>query len=103
MSMLNKDFTKMNYEGLKNRDSSKSIAGKYSVEAEENFNRHLKNLNDTRTFNPRLFEKGVEYFNAGGNTDEIPAELKDNDSFMRGYAHAERLAQIEKNGSVKGR
>ena len=103
MSMINKEFSKMNYEAAKNHDNSKKISGKYGIEAEKSFNTHLKNINDSRNFSPRLFDKGIEYFNVGGDIDSLPAELKDNDSFMKGYEHAKRLSHIENVGSMKGR
>ena len=101
--MSDKDFIKMNYEGLKKKDMAKPISGKYGIEAEKAFNEHLEKLAKTKDFNQKLFDKGVEYFNVGGSVENIPDELKNNRSFMTGYNHAARLAQIEKMDSHKSR
>ena len=47
------------------------------------------------SINPDLYAKGEKYFEVGGVIENIPEELKNNESFMGGYRHAERLAQIE--------
>ena len=47
-----------------------------------------------QSFNADLFEKGKKYFEMGGILENIPEELKNSDSFMDGYRHAERLSKI---------
>ena len=103
MSYVNKEFSKMNYDKEINRDKSKSTAGKYSIEAEQNFNKYLKSLNDERNFNKNLYDKGIEYYNVGGTEENIPNELKNNESFMTGYRYAERFAKINERKTGRGR
>lgn len=103
MAMINKEFSKRNFDELRIKDASKSNSGKYSVEAEQNFNKYLKNIDGSKNFNKNLFDRGVDYFNVGGNLDNIPNELLNNDSFMRGYRHAERLSKIENSNNTRSK
>ena len=103
MTMINKEFSKRNFEELRIKDASKSRSGKYSVEAEQNFNKYLKNIDSTKNFNKNLFDRGVDFFNVGGNLDNIPNELLNNDSFMRGYRYAERLSKIDSINNARSK
>ena len=103
MAMINKEFSKRNFEELRIKDASKSNSGKYSVEAEQNFNKYLKNIYGSKNFNKNLFDRGVDFFNLGGNLDNVPNELLNNDSFMRGYRYAERLSKIDSINNARSK
>ena len=103
MSFINKEFSRRNFEELRIKDASKSNGVKYAVEAEQNFNKYLKSIDGTKNFNKNLFDRGVDYFNVGGNLDKIPNELLNNDSFMRGYRYAERLSKIDNINNARSK
>ena len=49
-------------------------------------------------YDPKIFDKGTEWFNSGLSFDDAPEELKNNTNFVNGFKKGIRLAEI--NNSI---
>ena len=69
------------------------------------FNKKLEKLSGKKTnkFNQDLYDKGIEYFNLGGNIEEVTDDLKNDFSFLEGYNYAKRLVYIKQMEEKHGK
>ena len=67
----------------------------HDLHIEDNFDKNLKKLNDSKNYDKELYDKGMEYYNLGGILEEAKDELKNNRNFINGYNRAKRLAYIQ--------
>lgn len=56
--------------------------------------RDLKNMKNTANFNKNIFNAGGKWFEEGFDLEEADEKLREDDNFIDGYHHMERLYDI---------
>ena len=90
--------------------SKKDIFGRYYNEAtskslynlDDGYEKDLKKMDADRRFNYKLFNKGKEWFDSGLTLEDASEELRNDQSFIKGYEHGKRLAEANNMNEEKG-